>query len=194
METNSSKTPTMQEDIEKLKAIDPVFLQSMEEEMKKAIPFFDKANDAIKMLNLKDMVELKCFAKPPEAVVGVLCALQYPLAGNVPDSYVKTDEKKNPVDLTWTGCKKLLADRNSFFEYTQKVGEWINDEKITYEMTVPVRGYLEKEWFSKENLKRVSIAIEGIGEFVRNMIEYFDVLREVRGKVRARAEESGRDE
>jgi len=199
MESNSyktqpeqEKTPSFQEDIEKLRPIDPAFLELIQAELNKTMPFHEKALHSIKMLDLKDMIDLRSFMQPPEEVLGVLCAVMYLLAGNAPDNYIKADEKKNPEDLTWKGCQAMLNNRANFFEYVNQVGGWISEEKITYEMTVPIREYLEKSWFNKEDLKKVSNGAANIGEFVRNMIEYFDVFREVRRKVRARVEESAR--
>jgi len=201
MEPNSTenqqednKSPSMKQDIERLKQIDPEFLTSLDQELEKGLPLVEKALHSIKKLELKDMVELKSFMKPPEEVFEVLCALMYLLAGNTPESFIKADEKKNPVDLTWQACKMMLKDASSFFKYTEKVTDWIHEEKITFEMTIPVRNYLEKPWFNVENLKKKSIGAAKIGEFVRNMIEYFDLFREVRAKLRARVKEPERDE
>jgi len=184
MKSDSSKTKqkgdkalNIQEDIEKLQTNDPAFLESLQEEMRRATPFLNKALDSIKKLTLKGIAELKSLLMPSEEVVGVLCALVYLLAENIPDDYLKVDGKKGPV-VKWVECKRLLDNRALFFESVMKVGEWINEERITYEMTMPVRGYMEKSWWNEEKLRKKSMAVANNGEFVRNMIACLICLEE----------------
>ncbi len=50
---------SMREDMDKLRIIDPAYSQSLQNELYTAMPYHEKALHSIKMLDLKDMIELK---------------------------------------------------------------------------------------------------------------------------------------
>jgi dynein heavy chain, axonemal len=120
-------------------------------------------------LDKKDITEVKSFAKPPELVSTVLCAV------------CLLFKKKE----TWDEAKKLMGDSkflDNLKEYDKDA--LTNDTKLTAKM----KKYLDKPEFQPDVVKKVSKAATSLCMWVRAMDVYGRVAREIGPKKLALAE------
>jgi len=182
---------SLQADLEALKNTDKEIYESIQKDLQEADQVWEKAQGSLKGLENKEVHVLKSMMKPPQDVLGVLCACMHLMAGVVPESCIDVDEKKNPTDLTWKGCWRMLGDWRFFRDQMLGMKKLVDEGKVADEKIENVRSYLKMEWFDVESVKVRSLPASQFCEAVRKIVCYFDIVKEIRVKIKIALGKSG---
>lgn len=118
--------------------------------------------------------------KPPPDVQKVGEAVTCLLASIDPG--VKTDKQGNPEDKSWTGCTKLMSNPQNFIDGLIAYKGHIDNQAVPAKNFRNVRPYIALENFKGDIIFNKSRAAAGLCEWVRNIVEYYDVVSEVEPK------------
>ena len=79
-----------------------------EAELAKAMPIYKEALSALDTLNKNDIIEMKSYAKPPEDLILVICAVCFLL--DKPESWDEGKKLMNQPEAFITSLKTLKKD------------------------------------------------------------------------------------
>ncbi|KAG8180011.1 hypothetical protein JTE90_020966 [Oedothorax gibbosus] len=145
-----------------------------EEDLARAEPALEAAQEALNTLNKGNLTELRSFGSPPVAVRNVTSAVMVLLA----------TDGKIPRDLSWRAAKLTMSKIDSFLD------SLINFDKnnIHENCLKAVQTYLKSPEFKPEVVVGKSQAAAGLCSWVINVLKYFEVFCDVEPKRRALAE------
>jgi len=113
----------------------------------------DKTQDVHLGIDKRDVVELKCLAKPPQAVMKLTVCVNILLS-------------HGPKEEGWASAKRMLAD-TSFLSKLQN----FKTEDVSHEQLQEVQSILDSDdVFLDDNLKKVSKASYGLLVWVRSVL------------------------
>lgn len=144
-----------------------------EEDLLKAEPALQAAQDALNTLNKANLTELKSFGSPPGAVTNVTAAVMVLLAPN----------GKIPKDRSWKAAKITMAKVDSFLDALITY----NKEHIHSEIIKAIQPYLADSEFEPEFIRSKSGAAAGLCAWVINIIKFYEVFCDVEPKRKALA-------
>merc|ERR1719169_1325 len=148
-----------------------------------AMPALEAAVDALSKLSKGDIGEVKAMKTPPAGVILVAQAMCYMF--KVKPVKVAAPDGKGKVDDFWEPCKKELLGRgnllNDMVEYDKD-----NIDPSTIQKVQPMH---DDPDFEPEKIKKASIAAMGICKWIRAMVVYDKVAKEV-GPKRAKLAEA----
>jgi len=174
--TEAAKCQEMQKRVEADKA-------DAQKELDAAEPLVEKAQAALQDISTKDFQMAKSFASPPKGVPEVFSTCVYLLAGLAPDTMIETDKNKKPKAVDWKGgCLKMMKDPNEFKKQLLEAKIHIDDGKMPAQNINPIRPLMEESYFSREVIINKSAAAAGVCEFIRNIVQYYDVVKTVEPK------------
>jgi dynein heavy chain, axonemal len=158
-----------------------------EEDLAKAQPFVDEANNAIKSIKPGDIQEVKVLKKPADIiklVFDLLLLLFIRPLNKVQPGIIKASKQEWPfIEPSWDCAKPLMGDSN-FLKNLIKFGEvgkdLINEE--TVELMMP---YVELEYFTPDVAGGASKAARGLCTFARAMKFYYEASKIVKPKLEA---------
>ena len=153
---------------------------SCQRDLDKAIPLLEKAQEALNGLQKKDFTELKGFAKPPAGVDDVTAAVMC-LTVTI-DPNVPADRAGGVADKTWKAAQKMMGQPEAFKNFLTNYKDEIDSGRVPDKNFKAVRYYLSLEYFNGETMKNKSLAAMGLCEWVRNIVAYYDCVREVEPK------------
>jgi len=130
-------------------------------DLDKALPALEAAQNALELLNKKDMSEIKAYSKPPPAVEMVLEAVMV----------LRKSEPK------WAEAKKQLGDANFLMQLVTYDKEQLTDAILT-----KVSKYTKLAEFDPEQVGNVSRAAKSLCMWVRAMEVYGRIAKEVAPK------------
>ncbi|KAF0977183.1 hypothetical protein FDP41_003836 [Naegleria fowleri] len=140
-----------------------------EEEVAKAKPILESAEQALKTLNRNELTELRSFKTPNKNVLLVFQAVLILLS------------PKNGVskDLSWSAAQKAMAKgADKFLSLLEAY-----DAKNIYPHILPaIKPFMDNPDFTGEQIKKHSSASAGLCDWVRNTIEYNRVFVDVKPK------------
>ncbi|PHJ18236.1 dynein gamma flagellar outer [Cystoisospora suis] len=156
------------------------------QDLQQALPYLIEAENAVKSITAKDIVELKTMKTPSDIIRlvfdGVLILLQNKLVD------VRMEPKvinKKTVDFLHDSfdetAKAMMADVRflaNLFDFSKNEKDNINDE--TCELLMP---YLELENFNPAVAKKASNAAEGLCKWVGAMVMYHEAAKIVKPKM-----------
>ncbi|PFH32513.1 putative dynein gamma chain, flagellar outer arm [Besnoitia besnoiti] len=156
------------------------------QDLQAALPYLQEAENAVKSITAKDIVELKTMKTPSDIIRlvfdGVMILLQNKLVEVRPEPKVIN---KKTVDFIHDSfdetAKAVMADvrfLSILFEFSKNEKDNINDE--TCELLLP---YLELENFNPAVAKKASNAAEGRCKWVGAMVMYHEAAKIVKPKV-----------
>ena len=153
---------------------------SCKEDLAKAIPLLEKAQEALNGLQKKDFTELKGFAKPPPGVEDVTAAVMA-LTVTI-DPNVVADRNGGVGDKTWKAAQKMMGQPDAFKNFLTNYKDEIDNQRVPDKNFKAVRPYLALDHFNGETMRGKSLAAMGLCEWVRNIVAYYDCVREVEPK------------
>ncbi len=185
---------SLETDLETLKAVNQEFYNSRQEELQTANKIWEKARTSLLEIENKKINVMKSIKSPPVGVMGVGYAVLYLMAGNVPEDCIRLNEEKELGDVSWEQCQIMLKDFDFLREKMLDLKRLIDEEKLSFEQTKPVREYLDSPWFHVPSLKLKSIPASQLAEAVIHIIHYFDIVSEIRLKIKVAIGKSGAEE
>ncbi|OMJ82808.1 hypothetical protein SteCoe_16405 [Stentor coeruleus] len=163
----------IQKEVEEKKA-------SCETDLAKAIPLLEQAQEALNGLQKKDFGEMKGFAKPPAGVDDVAFAVMA-LTVTI-DPNVQADRNGGVADKSWKAAQKMMGNPDAFKNFLQNFKDDIDSGRVPDKNFKAVRYYLGLEHFNAETMKNKSTAARGLCEWVRNIVDYYDCVKQVEPK------------
>nr|CAD7441487.1 unnamed protein product [Timema bartmani] len=159
--------------------------QDCAEDLAKAEPALQAAQDALNTLNKANLTELKSFGSPPGAVTNVTAAVMVLLAPG----------GKIPKDRSWKAAKITMAKVDSFLDALINYDK----ENIHPEIMKAIQPYLKDPEFEPEFIRSKSGAAAGIYPFglvggyrlcawVINIVKFYEVYCDVEPKRKALAQ------
>ena len=153
---------------------------SCKADLDKAIPLLEKAQEALNGLQKKDFTELKGFAKPPPGVEDVTAAVMC-LTATI-DPSVQVDRTGGASDKSWKAAQKMMGNPEAFKIFLTNYKEEIDTQRVPDKNFKAVRYYLTLDHFNGETMRGKSLAAMGLCEWVRNIVAYYDCVKEVEPK------------
>lgn len=150
-----------------------------EAELARATPALEAALQAVKELSKNDVAEVKALKSPPNGVkltMETVCIMK-----GVRPRESKVNGK-NVYDF-WEPAKKMINDTN----FLQALLDFDRDA-ITVETADEVRPYLSNPDFDPERVRKASFAACGLCKWVRAMMIYHEIQKDVVPKQRRLAE------
>uniref|UniRef100_A0A182IVR3 Dynein beta chain, ciliary n=4 Tax=Anopheles atroparvus TaxID=41427 RepID=A0A182IVR3_ANOAO len=144
-----------------------------EEDLVKAEPALQAAQEALNTLNKANLTELKSFGSPPGAVTNVTAAVMVLLAQN----------GKIAKDRSWKAAKITMAKVDAFLDALINYDK----EHIHPEIIKAIQPYLKDSEFEPDFVRSKSAAAAGLCAWVINIIKFYDVYCDVEPKRRALA-------
>merc|ERR1719399_1223172 len=142
-------------------------------DLEAAMPALEDAVKALNSLSKGDIGEVKAMKTPPAGVVMVAKAMCYMF--QVKPVKVAAPDGKGKVDDFWEPCKKELLGRgnllNDMVEYDK--------DNIDPGTILKVRPMYDDPDFEPDKIKKASIAAMGICKWIRAMVVYDKVAKEV---------------
>merc|ERR1719181_2238306 len=142
-------------------------------DLEAAMPALEDAVKALNSLSKGDIGEVKAMKTPPAGVVMVAKAMCYMF--QVKPVKVAAPDGKGKVDDFWEPCKKELLGRgnllNDMVEYDK--------DNIDAGTILKVQPMYDDPDFEPDKIKKASIAAMGICKWVRAMVIYDKVAKEV---------------
>ena len=150
--------------------------QECEEKLNKAIPELEAAIKALKTLKKDEINEVRNMQKPPHPVqlaveAVVIINKEKPVKVSDPN-----DKSKISFDYFEAG-KKMMKDPN-FLKKLQK----FDKDSIAPETIEKLKPYMENPKFEPENVRKASVAAEGLCKWVRAMFNYYFINKDVKPK------------
>ncbi|GAB0094127.1 Dynein heavy chain [Sergentomyia squamirostris] len=130
-----------------------------EEVLMAAIPLLEKARLALGDLEKSDITEIRSFATPPEAVQ-VLCECLLILKG--------------AKDVSWKAARTVMAEAD-FLKNLQEM----NCDTISQKQLTAIKNHMKKTT-KLEDMKAISKTGYGLLLFLKAVIQYVEMLREVK--------------
>ncbi|BES91272.1 dynein heavy chain [Nesidiocoris tenuis] len=144
-----------------------------EQDLEKAMPALDAAQDALNTLNKTNLTEMKSFGTPPEAVAKVASAVMVLLA----------KKGKIPKDRSWKAAKAMMGSADAFLNNLVNYQK----ESIHPEIVKAIQPYLADPEFTPENVITKSCAAAGLCAWVLNIMKFHEVWMIVLPKKKAEA-------
>eukprot|EP01062_Namystynia_karyoxenos_P078372 TRINITY_DN805_c2_g1_i1.p1 TRINITY_DN805_c2_g1~~TRINITY_DN805_c2_g1_i1.p1 ORF type:complete len:1720 (+),score=831.64 TRINITY_DN805_c2_g1_i1:2-5161(+) len=129
-----------------------------QEELDKALPDLNAAEEALKTLRKEDIQEMKAYKAPPEAVQTTMAAVQTVL--------------RRPT--SWDECKKTMGDPRFLENLMQFDKESMNDRHISQ-----IAKFVSRDSFKPEIIGNVSKAAKGLCQWVIAMHSFALINRDV---------------
>nr|CAD7197237.1 unnamed protein product [Timema douglasi] len=148
--------------------------QDCAEDLAKAEPALQAAQDALNTLNKANLTELKSFGSPPGAVTNVTAAVMVLLAPG----------GKIPKDRSWKSAKITMAKVDSFLDALINYDK----ENIHPEIMKAIQPYLKDPEFEPEFIRSKSGAAAGLCAWVINIVKFYEVYCDVEPKRKALAQ------
>ncbi|KAG2382014.1 hypothetical protein C9374_005806 [Naegleria lovaniensis] len=186
-QVSESKTKTLEKktEVEKEKDIiekeHNLVEQSKKEalaDLEKAKPALERAEKAVASIQPKDIQTVKAYTVPAQAIKtvfdGVLLLRGFPIN----DVKIVNDEKLGPIiEDSYAQAQKMTADAGFLKAIQQFKQDEITDE--TVELLMP---YINYSFFTYDIIKSSSSAASNLCTWVRAMVEYHNVEKDVRPK------------
>lgn len=155
--------------------------QDTENDLAKAEPAVEAAMQALDTLDQKDLSACKGMLKPPPQLDEVFAATMCLLAGVMPSVVVQKNGKVK--DQSWDAAKKqLMGNIKDYMMYLKEIKARVDDGSINQQNFKEVRQYVEKDYFTVENIKTKNTAAAGLCSFILNIVTYYDIVTTVEPK------------
>ena len=156
-------------------------LTSVQKDLDEAIPLVEKAQEALKGLDIGEFRTMKSFAKPPKEIVQTFFCVLNILAST--DKVVPVDKNgRYKSDNDWKAALGLMKDPGALIQLLTDVKEKIDAQQIPAYNFKAIRATINDEKFTPEDIKSKSSAAAGICDWVRNITLYYDVVESVEPK------------
>ncbi|XP_015248307.1 PREDICTED: dynein heavy chain 9, axonemal [Cyprinodon variegatus] len=142
-----------------------------EEDLAKAEPALQAAQDALNTLNKKNLTELKSFGSPVAAVTNVTAAVMV----------LTAPRGKVPRDRSWKAAKVMMAKVDTFLDSLIN----FKKENIPEACLKAIQPYLQDPEFQPHLVASKSSAAAGLCSWVINIVRYYEVYCDVEPKRQA---------
>ena len=164
-----------------------------EEDLAKAQPFVDEANNAIASIKPGDIQEVKVLKKPADIiklVFDLLLLLFIRPLDKVQKGVIKASKQEwDFIEPSWNCAKPLMGDKD-FLKNLIKFGE-VGKDQINQETVELMMPYIDQEYFTPDCAGGASKAARGLCTFARAMKFYYEASKIVKPKLEALAIAAG---
>jgi dynein heavy chain len=161
-------------------------LTSVQKDLDEAIPLVEKAQTALKGLDIGEFRTMKAYNKPPKEIAQTFVCVLNILAST--DKLVPCDKngryKPNNGD-DWKAALGLMKDPGYLIQMLTDVKEKIDNQQLPAYNFKAIRPIINNEDFTPEVIKSKSGAAAGICDWVNNITMYYDVVESVEPKRKA---------
>ena len=149
--------------------------------MDEALPLVEKAKEALKGLNVKDLQNLKALKSPPKDIENVFhCVLN--LLCTV-DPGVPVDKNgKLKTENSWKTSLSMMANPAALLLTLEGFKEKIDQELVPFNNFKAIRGIISDPNFTPVIMKTKSACASGICDWILNITLYYDVVISVEPK------------
>ena len=163
--------------------------QETEQDLRAAEPLLENAEKALNTLDPKDLGLCRGMMVPPPGVDDVFAAVAVLFAGVDPNVPVTKRGIVKEENRKWDPVKRaLLKETAGFLQNLLDFRNRIDAGDVPARNFAEVRPYLELDYFNSDAMLSKNPAAAGLTDFVRNIVEYYDVLCVVAPKREALAE------
>jgi len=143
--------------------------ETAQRELHEAEPALEQAASALDTIRKEDIAEIKTMPNPPAAVVAVLqCVVE-----------LRPTETENPSD-GWKAVKIMLSDPNFHTNLKRYKKEKLQSGQVKRIKAILSRKMQDpKQALTETNLQRISRAAHGLYKWVKAMLEYYRVAKNV---------------
>ena len=153
---------------------------SCKADLAKAIPLLEQAEAALNSLDKKDFGEMKGFAKPPQGVDDVAFAVMTLTVTLDPN--VVADRNGGLSDKSWKAAQKMMGNPEAFKKFLMGFKDDIDSGRVPDKNFKAVRYYTGLDHFNVETMANKSKAAKGLCDWVKNIVDYYDCVRQVEPK------------
>jgi len=135
--------------------------------LNQALPVLERSLDALNCLTKADMAEIKCLAKPPRSVMEVskaVCIL-----------FQLRPKGKGSLEDYWQTARTNLLDDWGFLDRLIRYDK----DNIPESIILRLDDFVSNDELRPENIRRVSVAAEGLCMWVRAMHTYHNIAKQV---------------
>lgn len=156
-------------------------LTSVQKDLDEALPLVEKAQAALRGLDIGEFRTMKAYAKPPKEIVQTFFCVLNILASV--DKIVPVDKLgRYKSDNDWKAALGLMKDPAYLIQLLSDVKEKIDTQAVPSYNFKAIRATINDEKFTPEDIKSKSSAAAGICDWVRNITMYYDVVESVEPK------------
>ena len=132
--------------------------------------YLEAAKAAIDSINKRDLMEIKCFKRPPAGVDDIF---------NACNCLVRTDAVNfSKVDTSWMTTQRMISNVVQFFDDLYNVVPRMNDNLIPEANIANVKKLIALEHFDPDAMRKKSNAAAALCAFVLNVMHYYDIRQE----------------
>ena len=152
-----------------------------------AKPLLDKAQEALEILNKKDLGECKSMSTPPKGVDDVFLSVMILLSGI--EHKIQLTKSGKVKNLSWDAARKeMMPNVHEFLVRLKDFKEDVDAFRVPENNWKEVRPYLELEHFDPEVIEKKNKAAGGIASWVCNIVKYHDKILGIQPKRKALTE------
>ncbi|GAB0197572.1 dynein axonemal heavy chain 17 [Grus japonensis] len=142
--------------------------RACETDLAKAEPALIAAQEALNTLNKNNLMELKSFGSPPQAVVNVTAAVMV----------LTAPQGKIPKDKSWKAAKVMMGKVDTFLDTLKR----FDKEHIPEACLKAFQPYQSDPSFDPEFIMSKSMAAAGLCSWCLNIVRFYEVFCEVEPK------------
>jgi dynein heavy chain len=156
-------------------------LTSVQKDLDEALPLVEKAQEALKGLDIGEFRTMKAYNKPPKEIVQTfLCVLN--ILASI-DKLVPTDKAgRYKAESDWKAALGLMKDPAYLIQLLTDVKDKVDKQQIPAYNFKAIRPTINDEKFTPEEIKTKSSACAGICDWILNITAYYDVVESVEPK------------
>lgn len=159
-------------------------LTSVQKDLDEALPLVEKAQSALKGLDIGEFRTMKSYAKPPKEIVSTFTCVLNILASL--DKSVPVDKNgRYKSESDWKAALGLMKDPAYLIQLLTDVKEKIDSQQIPAYNFKAIRPIINNEEFTPDIIRSKSAAAAGICDWVNNITLYYDVVESVEPKRKA---------
>jgi dynein heavy chain, axonemal len=160
-------------------------LKSVQKDLEEALPLVEKAQEALKGLDIGEFRTMKAYNKPPKEITQTFfCVLNILANTSGTDKLIPVDKqgKYKSEGGDWKAAQGLMKDPQALIDLLKGVKDKVDTQQIPAYNFKPIRVIVNDENFTPEFIKSKSSAAAGICDWVKNITLYYDVVESVEPK------------
>merc|ERR1711871_404988 len=142
-----------------------------------ARPVLLSALDAVKSLQKKDLDEVKAMKKPPAKVKIVMEAICIML-GLPPRRVADPNDKSRKIDDYWASSVAILGNSQALLVSLEQYHDHHEIQEIVIQRIESE--YICQPYFSPDEVRRASVACEGLCRWIIGMVKYFRITQKIK--------------
>ena len=161
-------------------------MASVQKDLDEALPLVERAQEALKGLDIGEFRMMKSFTSPPKEVGDVFSCVISLMQGI--DPTIEVDKRQIAKDRSWKQALKVMGNPQQLIERLEGFKTYVENQSVNAVNFKGIRQIIADPSFTKENIKTKSSAAGGLCDWVLNITQYYDVVVGVEPKRKAVAE------